>query len=395
MSPPPSLPLVDISPCLTINPSPSSLRTCTTTLSAACTNHGFFYLTHHSIPSSLTDRVLSLAREFFTQCTDEEKQRIRRRDAGVGYGDGARGYQVVGDNVTQGRRDWHEAVDWYRPIGEEKATSYTEGLPTNGHAGKRNRDDGEDRKGERPQQRKLRQPPFELLRGVNLWPDKPAEFKQVYEIYVQKMLELGTAVVRAMGHALELDDPETFVKATRESFWVMRAIGYPSLPLQKKKGPTSDDCARTKNGTENVDGGRGSSNDGDTDGVSCGAHTDYGCLTLLLADGTTGALQVQARDGSWINADPIEGAFVVNIGDMMERWTNGLWKSTLHRVVHRGQGYRVSVPFFFEPDFEARVRPLRECVDRTEGRERWKEVQYGEHLVGKVKGNFYAGDGGG
>lgn len=63
---------------------------------------------------------------------------------------------------------------------------------------------------------------------------------------------------------------------------------------------------------------------------------------------------MRAKDGVWINADPVRGAYVVNIGDMMERWTNGLWKSTMHRVVHKGDTYRVSVPFFFEPNWDAR-----------------------------------------
>lgn len=173
-----------------------------------------------------------------------------------------------------------------------------------------------------------RGPPYEVLRGVNRWPGRPEGFRDVYEEYVGRMLELGTAVVRAMGVALLGGEEgggrgEVFVEATRESWWVMRAIGYPPLPARA--------------GAE--EGGEG----GDDGDVSCGAHTDYGCLTLLLADETKGALQVQGRGGEgWISADPVEGAFVVNVGDMMERWTNGLWASTRHRVVHRGDGFRVS-----------------------------------------------------
>jgi isopenicillin N synthase-like dioxygenase len=116
---------------------------------------------------------------------------------------------------------------------------------------------------------------------------------------------------------------------------------------------------------------------------------DYGCVTLLLADETKGALQVRMKNGEWINADPIPGAFVVNIGDMVERWTNGEWKSTLHRVIHRGSDYRVSVPFFFEPNFDAIIRPLDICIRRTGGKAIFDEVKYGDHLVGKIKGNFY------
>jgi len=116
---------------------------------------------------------------------------------------------------------------------------------------------------------------------------------------------------------------------------------------------------------------------------------DYGCVTLLLTDSTIGALEVQSKSGEWINADPIPGNFVVNIGDMIEQWTNGEWKSTLHRVVHKGSQYRVSVPFFFEPNFAAKVKPLRTCVERTGGKPLFEEIMYGDHLVGKIKSNFY------
>lgn len=68
--------------------------------------------------------------------------------------------------------------------------------------------------------------------------------------------------------------------------------------------------------------------------------------TLLLQDETRNALQVKTANGDWMDANPVPGALVVNIGDMMEVWTEGLYKSTLHRVVHKSGGYRVSVPFF-------------------------------------------------
>lgn len=192
------------------------------------------------------------------------------------------------------------------------------------------------------------------------------------------MLTLGTAVVRAMGMALGDGMEDVFVRNTRESWWVMRAIGYPPLPK-------SDSAANETNGNDA--------------GVSCGAHSDYGCVTLLLADETPGALQAWVLDnnhhsntkpntntlneaaeptGQWVNVDPIPGALVVNIGDMMSRWSKGKWTATRHRVVHRGDGFRVSVPFFFEPDWEARVP----------GREGEGEVVYGRYLEGKVRGNF-------
>ena len=196
--------------------------------------------------------------------------------------------------------------------------------------------------------------PYGLLEGMNAWPAYPDGFRAAYEAYAERMAELGTAVVRAMGVALGGGMEGVFVRNTRRSAWVMRAVGYPPLP------------------------------EGDAgDAVSCGAHSDYGCVTLLVADGTKGALQAWGGgegegEGGWVDVDPVAGAVVVNIGDMMARWSGGVWKATRHRVVHRGAGYRVSVPFFFEPDWDARVPGLE-----GEG-----EVIYGEYLKGKVRGNF-------
>lgn len=79
---------------------------------------------------------------------------------------------------------------------------------------------------------------------------------------------------------------------------------------------------------------------------------------------------------------------MVNIGDMLEIWTNGLWKSTKHRVIHRSEGFRVSIPYFYEPNLEAVVRPLEKCVEITGGEKKYAEVVYGEHLRKKVGSNF-------
>lgn len=287
------------------------------------------------------------------------------------YGDGARGYQVVGENVTGGKRDWHEAVDWYRPVREGEPFESV----GNGDEGDEDEEEGDTHR-KLSSQRNIsrnRPGPYPLLHGLNAWPTYPSDFRPVYEEYVSKMLDLGTAVVRAMGVALGNGMEDVFVGNTRKSAWVMRAIGYPPLPLPL---PEHHDDGEGMIGRET----NNHENDGAT--VSCGAHSDYGCVTLLLADGTKGALQAwvegEGEEGRWVDVDPVEGALVVNIGDMMERWSGGKWKATRHRVVHKGKGFRVSVPFFFEPDWDARVP----------GREGEGGVVYGEYLEGKVRGNF-------
>jgi isopenicillin N synthase-like dioxygenase len=93
--------------------------------------------------------------------------------------------------------------------------------------------------------------------------------------------------------------------------------------------------------------------------MGCGAHTDYGLFTILQQD-HIGGLQVRNRAGRWIDARPLRGSFVINVGDMLSRWTCGEYASTVHRVVSsRGRGgHRYSVPFFFNPDHDAVVGPL-------------------------------------
>jgi isopenicillin N synthase-like dioxygenase len=342
------LPIIDLSSFLDPTSSEESLQITAKAINAACINYGFFYLTGHGIPLSTLDEVISLARDFFALPLTE-KNKIKRFDAGGPEGgDGARGYQGLGENVTGGLQDMQEAIDWYREWPADKKEG-GDGAPGS----------------------------VKTLQGANLWPEKPEALESVYAEYIVRVQRVGAALVHAMGVALDLPPPSAsadkstqdahvFARNCADSFWVLRMINYPPLPPSSSSASPSTPSQ-----------------------FSCGAHTDYGCVTLLLSDPTPGALHVQLKDGTWLPADPIPGAFVVNIGDMIERWTNGLWKSTLHRVVHRGETQRVSVPFFYEPDFEAVVKPLEKCVAETGGRAIHGGSTYGEHLLTKVFSNFY------
>jgi isopenicillin N synthase-like dioxygenase len=187
-----------------------------TELYHACKDHGFFYLVDHGIPTTTLNSVLDLARSFFIDATPEQKAKVLRKGVEEG-GDGARGYQRIGENVTKGARDWHEAIDFYRDWDEGRR---------NGHSSSKTSEQ-------------------ELLQGPNLWPHHPPELQSVYQDYIESVKDVGTKVVRAMGEALGLegDEKDILVKSTRNSFWVMRMIGYPPL----------------ENGT--------------AEGVSCGEHT--------------------------------------------------------------------------------------------------------------------------
>ena len=113
---------------------------------------------------------------------------------------------------------------------------------------------------------------------------------------------------------------------------------------------------------------------------ACGGHSDYRMVTLLLTDENPG-LQIQTKDGLWIDVPPKMGVFVVNIGDMFERWTNGLFKSTVHRVITpKDAKERYSVPFFFDPDWDALVECLESCCSE-DNPPKYPPITAGQHLL--------------
>jgi polar amino acid transport system ATP-binding protein len=128
-----------------------------------------------------------------------------------------------------------------------------------------------------------------------------------------------------------------------------------------------------------------------------GEHTDYGLLTMLWQD-DVGGLQIKTREG-WVDAPPVAGSFICNIGDMLDRMTAGLYRSTPHRVALNTTGRdRLSMPFFFDPHFEARVKPVEGLAppeladDRAT---RWDQASvhafegtYGDYLLAKVSKVF-------
>ena len=165
--------------------------------------------------------------------------------------------------------------------------------------------------------------------GGNQWPAKLPDAPAQCEAYIQALLGLSRRLMQLL--ALSLNLPETWFDATSQSPMVtLRMIRYPAHP------PDADE--RT---------------------FGAGAHTDWGALTLLAQD-AYGGLEVCLPDGSWLAAPPMPDTFIVNLGDMMPRWTNGLYRSSLHRVRNTLSGgqARYSIPFFYEPDYLARIETV-------------------------------------
>jgi len=119
-----------------------------------------------------------------------------------------------------------------------------------------------------------------------------------------------------------------------------------------------------------------------------GAHTDYGAMTILAATDAEGGLEVRMPDGSWAGVRPKPGEFVVNLGDMMARWTNERWASTLHRVVNpplgMAQSRRLSIGMFVHPNYDQRIECVPTCLSVGE-KPRYPVITAGEHIKRKIE----------
>jgi isopenicillin N synthase-like dioxygenase len=118
------------------------------------------------------------------------------------------------------------------------------------------------------------------------------------------------------------------------------------------------------------------------DQIGLGAHSDYECFTLLLTSSTPG-LEVLKPSGRWYIADHKPGALIVNVGDFLMRWTNGLYKSTVHRVVNRSTDVRYSVPFFFSVNYDTVIETLPTCLKEGEV-SKWRPIRAGEYILERL-----------
>jgi isopenicillin N synthase-like dioxygenase len=115
----------------------------------------------------------------------------------------------------------------------------------------------------------------------------------------------------------------------------------------------------------------------------CGEHTDFGCFSLLSQANVNG-LQIKNANGEWIDAKPIENTIVVNIADIMQRWTNDTFMSTVHRVINRNDQDRYSLAFFFNPDYFTKIECLPEFCD-SERSAKYGPVLAGEYILDRTK----------
>ena len=191
-----------------------------------------------------------------------------------------------------------------------------------------------------------------------IWPDSPT-FRQAWLQYYAAMEDLAARLMRVFAVALQM--PERYFDAfIKHPVSALRALNYPEqlIPPRVRQ-------------------------------LRAGAHTDYGSLTILLPQAHLKGLEILAPDGEWTPAPAVPGAFVVNIGDLMARWTNDRWVSTLHRVVNPppgegGSDRRQSLAFFHQPDWDAEIAVLPACL-KPGDKPHYEAVRSGPYLMGKFR----------
>lgn len=191
----------------------------------------------------------------------------------------------------------------------------------------------------------------------NLWPASLPELQPAWERYFRALSDLAARLLRLMAVGLGMPEHHFDPMISRHTS-AMRALNYPARGMV-------------------ADGQFGAS-----------AHTDYGTLTILLADPVQGGLQVEGADGRWHDVEAEPGSFVVNLGDAMARWTNDRWRSTMHRV-QVPAGRRQSIAFFHNANWDAVIECLPPCLAAGE-RPRFAPIAAGPHLMQKFQSTVNA-----
>lgn len=192
------------------------------------------------------------------------------------------------------------------------------------------------------------------------WPQSLPGFRDELRSYGALMNALGTELFGCLALSLGLD-ADYFDAGIAEPSCTVRLLHYPPQPVQSL-----------------------------TNQIGAGAHTDWGAITILLQD-DCGGLQIRDPDGTWVDAAPLADTLVINLGDMVPRWTNDRYHSSMHRVINKSAARdRYSVAFFFNPHAGYRVACVPTCLPAV-GEPRYPACTVGEHVQEMARRTYNAG----
>ena len=308
-----SVPLIDLGPAR--HGTRAARERVAAAIDAACRDIGFFAISGHGVADHVVDDVRACAHAFFEQPL-ADKLAARHPVAGTN-----RGYHPVGLEALSASNDTAAPPDLKEffhvgPVDVTDDAYYTSALGRRHFA-------------------------------PNIWPPRPAGFTRAVTTHYRAMHGLIADLMRLAALALGVDEAFFDDKVDR-SIGTMRLNYYPAQRTAPEPGQ-----------------------------LRASPHTDYGGFTILSGEDVPGGLQVRTRDGRWIDVATSPTTFVVNIGDLLMRWTNDRWLSNLHRVVnppHAGAGARLSIAFFNHPNYDVVI----ECLP-SQGLPRHEPVRSGDY----------------
>ncbi|MFT4044617.1 MAG: 2-oxoglutarate and iron-dependent oxygenase domain-containing protein [Gordonia sp. (in: high G+C Gram-positive bacteria)] len=289
---------------------------------------GFFILVNHGVSTTLLDELHSVTSEFFDLPGDVKDQYCRALPS-------SRGYTPVKKRGLANTLDRGKSADLVE--------LFAMGMP---HVP--------------PDDHYFHAPEAAPNFQPNVWPAEIPEMQQIWTTYYHVVESLSVEVMELFAEALQLPT-DYFSPKINKSISNLFANCYPSITETPEEGQ-----------------------------LRVGEHTDYGTLTLLYQRDEVGGLEVWT-DGAWLAIPATPNAFVVNIGDLMARWTNDRWSSTLHRVQNPPQGRwqerRISFPFFCQPNYDTLIEAIPTCVDADHPL-RYAPMTSGENVRRKTESSF-------
>lgn len=299
-----TVPLIDISPFLA--GSPEGRRQVARAVADACEDIGFFAITGHGVSPQATSRLRRLSHEFF-ELPEFEKAKAVHPVPGT-----PRGHRIFAGEAL-GRNSGVNAPADFKEFYHFSRDSWPD---DDYHCGAEGRQ----------------------YFIPNVWPKDPTEFADAAMAYYRETEKLSFVMMRIAALALDLPE-EFFQDKINEHVTAMRINHYPA--------ETPDALAGQ---------------------IRAGEHTDYGLFTLLMGEQAPGGLEVKTRSGDWIPVETRPDIFVINVGDLLMRWTNDIWVSNPHRVVNPPAGAelsegRISIAFFQQPNYDAVIECIPSCAD--------------------------------
>jgi isopenicillin N synthase-like dioxygenase len=320
-----AVPSIDLA--VSISGRPDARRATAREVARACEETGFFKIRGHGVPQTLIEQAFATASAFFAN-PQEVKDRFRPAKSSS-----ARGYHAL------------RTKNLAKTLGYDNPPDLREQFyigPLVSRAAE-----------------------FSAIPGAaelyaeNLWPDTPAEYREVFSATYRALENLGQTLMRVFAVALDVDERFFDDKIDRH---------FSTLPVNHYPEPDGEPLPNQ---------------------IRAGEHTDFGSLTILAVGQRAGGLQVRLRDGAWLDVTAEPGEFIVNIGDMMQRWTNDRWLSNVHRVVNpkaeqRSGSRRMSMGYFLHPNYDAEIACLPTCAG-PDNPPRYAPVRAGDMMRQKLE----------